>query len=106
MAVGRFDADEPHPVPGETAADVAVACGDPVAEPPAWQLARLLAGFVVTQLLYVAAKLGLADELAAGRRPGPELAAAVGADPAHLTRVLRGLAAEGVLGETDDGRFG
>ena len=30
---------------------------------PAWQLARLMDGFLTTQLVYVAAKLGLADVL-------------------------------------------
>ena len=72
----------------------------------AWQLARLLDGFVVTQLLYVAARLGIADVLRDGPQTGAEIAAAVGAEPTALTRVLRGLAAEDVLSETDDGRFG
>lgn len=41
------------------------------------------------------------------RRPatGAQVAAAVGADADRLTRVLRGLAAEGVLVEDGDGRF-
>jgi O-methyltransferase domain/Dimerisation domain len=72
---------------------------------PAWQLARLLDGFLVTQLLYVAARLGIADVLSAGPRSGAEVAAAVGAAPATLTRVLRGLVVEDVLAESDDGRF-
>ena len=55
-----------------------------------------------TQLLYVAAKLGVAEALADGPKTGAELADAVGADPAALTRVLRGLALEDVLRE--DGR--
>jgi hypothetical protein len=71
----------------------------------AWRLAHLLDGFVTTQLLYVAATLGIADVLADGPLSGPEIAAAVEADPASLTRVLRGLAAEDVLAETEDGRF-
>jgi hypothetical protein len=29
--------------------------------PPVWKLARLMDGFITTQLLYVAAKLGVAD---------------------------------------------
>ena len=71
----------------------------------AWQLARLLDGYLTTQLLYVAARLGVADVLTDGPLSGADIAAAVGADPASLTRVLRGLAAEDVLAETDDGRF-
>ena len=62
-------------------------------------------GFLTTQLLYVAAKLGVADLLAEGPRTGPEVAEAVGADPDLLTRVLRGLALEEVLAEVDGGRF-
>jgi hypothetical protein len=64
---------------------------------------RLLDGFLTTQLLYVAAKLGVADVLAGGPRTGAEVAEAVGADPDLLTRVLRGLALEGVLEERDGG---
>jgi hypothetical protein len=56
--------------------------------------------------LYVAASLGVADVLAGGPRTGSEVAAAVGADPDALTRVLRGLAAEDVLVEDDEGRPG
>jgi hypothetical protein len=62
-------------------------------------------GFLTTQLLYVAAKLGVADVLAGGPRTGAEVAEAVGADPDLLTRVLRGLALEDVLAEVDGGRF-
>jgi predicted O-methyltransferase YrrM len=72
----------------------------------AWQLARLLDGYVITQLLYVAARLGIVDVVRDGPQTGADIAAAVGAEPAALTRVLRGLAVEDVLAETDDGRFG
>ena len=72
---------------------------------PAWQLMRLLDGFVTTQLLCVAAKLGVAGVLADGPRSGAEVAEAVGVDPRTMTRVLRGLAIEDVVAETDDGRF-
>jgi hypothetical protein len=73
--------------------------------PPSWALMRLIDGFVTTQLLYVAAKLGVADQLANGPRSGPELAEAVGADAGALGRVLRGLVIEDVLAEVDGGRF-
>jgi O-methyltransferase domain len=53
----------------------------------------------------VAAKLGVADALAEGPRTGPQIAAAVGADPDALTRVLRGLVLEEVLAEAGEGRF-
>jgi O-methyltransferase domain/Dimerisation domain len=72
---------------------------------PQLNLARLMDGYLTTQLLYVAAKLGVADELAAGPQTAKALAPNVGAEPDALHRVLRGLAAEGVLDELDDGRF-
>jgi hypothetical protein len=70
------------------------------------RLARMMDGYLTTQLLYVAAKLGVADELAYGPQTAETLAPTVGAEPNALYRVLRGLAAEGVLEELDDGRFG
>jgi hypothetical protein len=66
---------------------------------------RLLDGFVTTQLLYVAAKLGVADVLADGPKHGAEIAEAVGADHDALVRVLRGLVTDSVLAEEEDGRF-
>ncbi|HWT22348.1 MAG TPA: methyltransferase [Solirubrobacteraceae bacterium] len=72
---------------------------------PRSRLLRLLDGFLVTQLVFVAAELGVADVLAGGPRTGADVAEAVGADPAALTRVLRGLASEEVLAEDDAGRF-
>ena len=66
---------------------------------------RLVDGYVTTQLLYVAAALDVGGRLAGGAMSGPDLAASLGVDRAALTRVLRGLAAEGVLDEDDDGRF-
>lgn len=72
---------------------------------PAALVARLVDGYLVTQLLYVAAELGVADVLASGPASAEELAAAVHADPRALNRVLRGLAAEQVLDEHPDGRF-
>jgi hypothetical protein len=68
-------------------------------------MARLADGFLTTQLLYVAARLGVADVLASGPRTGPEIAAAVGADPDLLTRALRGLVLDEVLAEEAGGRF-
>jgi hypothetical protein len=61
-------------------------------------------GYMTTQLLYVAAKLGVADVLAGGPSTAAEVAEAVGADAALLERALRGLVLEDVLAE-EDGRF-
>ena len=66
---------------------------------------RLVDGFVTTQLLYVAASLDVGGRLAGGPMTGPDLAGSLGVDSAALTRVLRGLVAEGVLDEDDQGRF-
>jgi hypothetical protein len=55
--------------------------------------------------LYVIAKLGVADAVAAGASTVDALAAAVDARPDELRRVLRALVAAGVFLELDDGRF-
>ncbi len=73
--------------------------------PPA-QVSRLMDGYLTTQLLYVAAALGVADALTDGPRTAADLARTVGAEPDPLHRLLRGLAAEDVLEEYRDGRFG
>jgi hypothetical protein len=87
---------------------IAMAADDALrAEAPAhMQVSRLMDGYLATQLLYVAAKLGLADALAEAPQAADTLARKVGAEPGALYRVLRGLAAEGVLDEHPDGRFG
>ncbi len=72
---------------------------------PERQAARLIDGFVFTQLCYVATELGVFDQLASGPRTGGELATALGVHADNLRRVLRGLAAEGVLTELDNGAF-
>jgi hypothetical protein len=74
-----------------------------VGESPSIQ--DLVYGFMPAQVLRVAAVLGLADELAGGRRTVAELADAVAADPAALRRLLRALACLGVLVEPAAGEF-
>ena len=76
------------------------------AHPPPVQMVQLLAGFQVSQALYVAAKLGVADALVDGPAPLDQLAAKVDADPVALSRLLRTLASLGVFSETDPGSFG
>jgi hypothetical protein len=66
---------------------------------------RLVMGFRATQLVHVAARLGLADLLASGPRPVPDLAGASGADPRALQRLLRALSTFGIFAERPDGRF-
>jgi hypothetical protein len=73
--------------------------------PPAAKMLQMLNGLLVTQLIYVAAKLGLADLLEHGPKSSDELASSVNAHPRSLYRLLRALASLGVFAETQDGRF-
>ena len=73
--------------------------------PPPVVLYQMATGHYVSQAIYVAAKLGIADLLAEGPRSHEELARASGAHAPSLGRVLRLLASTGVLNETHDGRF-
>ncbi len=76
-------------------------------EPPSpqQQIAQMLTGYWVSQALYVAAKLGLADLLKDGPRTADDLAAATQAHPRALYRLLRALTSVGVFAEGDNGRF-
>ena len=62
-------------------------------------------GYLGTQLLYVAAELDLMEALRGAPRSAAEVAAVVEADAATLERVLRGLAAYGVVVEHPGRRF-
>ena len=72
---------------------------------PAEQLLAMASGAWVTQMLHVAAELGLADALAAGEREVADLAQTCGANDEALFRLLRGLASLGVFSETGPRRF-
>jgi hypothetical protein len=74
-------------------------------ETPAAVLGRMIGGGVLTQLVYVAVKLGVPELLREGPRPADALAAATGAEPRTLYRLLRALASLGVLIEDDRRRF-
>ncbi len=65
----------------------------------------LLNGYRLTQMIYVAAKLGIADQLKDGPRTAQELAAAAGAHADSLYRLLRALAGLGVFAEEEGMRF-
>src|SRR5262245_18992868 len=71
--------------------------------PPSVELFRLINGYQITQAIYVATTLGVADHLKAGPRSSDELASLVKAHPSTLYRLLRALAAAGVFRE-DEGR--
>ena len=73
--------------------------------PPPMVLYRLATAHYLSQAVYVAAKLGIADHLADGPQSHDALAKATGTHAPSLRRVLRLLAAAEVLAERDDGRF-
>jgi hypothetical protein len=75
------------------------------AETPDQLIRRMTTAFQMTQLVYVAAKLRIADHLASGPQPIAELAAASGSHADSLYRVLRTLAGYGVFAEEDGQRF-
>ena len=72
------------------------------AEQTVMQIAR---GYQLSQALYVAAKLGVADVLGPQPLAAEAIARAVGARASPLRRVLRALVAAGVFCELEDGRF-
>src|SRR3954470_23189207 len=65
--------------------------------PASARMGQLLAGFQVSQALFVVAELDVAAALGTGSRTVPDLAAAVGAEPAALRRLLRSLAGLGLF---------
>lgn len=69
------------------------------------ELFQMINGFRISQALYVAAKLGIADLLKDGPKSSDELASAAEVNPNALYRVLRALASVGVFTEVEHGRF-
>lgn len=66
---------------------------------PQGQVAQMLTGYWVSQMVYVAAKLDLAGLLQAGPRSSDDLAQSTRTHPRSLYRLLRGLASLGVFAE-------
>lgn len=62
-------------------------------------------GAQTAQMLYVAAKLGIADQLRHGHHTAAELARTLGVNDSALQRILRGLVSLGVCAEIADDRF-
>ena len=73
--------------------------------PPPVAMLQLITGYWVSRAVFVFAKLGIADRLAAGPRTAADLAGDVRVDPRCLHRLLRMLAGSGVLASDRDGRF-
>jgi hypothetical protein len=74
-------------------------------EPPHTSVLRMIRGYQVAQIIYVATKLNLADLLADGPRTSSELTVASGTQATALYRLLRALASLGIFAEDDQGRF-
>jgi hypothetical protein len=72
---------------------------------PSQVMAQMLSGYWISSCLCLAAKLGLADLLAAGPRSADDLAHATGTHGPSLYRLLRALASVGVFAEDEQGRF-
>jgi SAM-dependent methyltransferase len=69
------------------------------------QMLDLITGYWISQLVFIAAKLGLADLLKGGPKTAAQLAASTGTHPIALRRILRALASVGVFSEIQGGRF-
>jgi ubiquinone/menaquinone biosynthesis C-methylase UbiE len=74
--------------------------------PPPLQMLQIISGFWVARCVYVFAKLGLADLIQDGPKTADELAASITAHGPSLFRVLRALAAVGVITQDANNRFG
>ena len=72
---------------------------------PETALISMATAYRTSQLVFVAAKLGIADVLSDQALTGDEIATALGASPDAVSRVMRGLAMLGVFLRLDDGRY-
>lgn len=68
-------------------------------------LLHLMSTYQITQAIYVATRLGVAELLADGPKTAEELAQATGTHGPSLSRLLRALAAYGVFDEVAPGQF-
>ena len=73
--------------------------------PPHMQVIQMGRAFIVSRTIYVAAKLGLADQLASGPKSAAELAGPMQVHAPSLHRLMRTLASLGVLTEQAGQRF-
>ena len=83
--------------------DARAASSEPV--PPHAQLIQMAMGHWVSRIVYLAAKLNLADRLANGPKTADELAKPTETHAPSLYRFMRGLANLGILAEDDGRRF-
>jgi hypothetical protein len=76
--------------------------GSPTEPPPLFQLAS---GYWISQAIYVAAKLGIADVLKHGPKSSNEIALETGTDGNSISRLMRALCAVGVFRMNGNGTF-
>lgn len=69
-------------------------------KPVEFTLRQMLCGYWISQAIYVAARLEIADLVKDGPRTTAELASASGAHEPSLYRLLRALASQGIFAET------
>src|SRR5262245_37483963 len=72
---------------------------------PQARMRDLIAGYWISRMIYVAARLGVADLLRERPRTAEDLAAALGVQPIPLYRMLRTLSGYGVFSEGKGKRF-
>jgi O-methyltransferase domain/Dimerisation domain len=77
----------------------------PGAPPAHMQLVQMSTAFWVSRIVYVAARLGLADHLASGPKSSAEIARATQTHPRSLYRLMRTLASLGLFSEAERDRF-
>ena len=73
--------------------------------PPHVQMIRMATAYWVSQLVYTAARIHLADHLANGPRSAAELAPVIAANPRALHRFMRTLASFDILTQDESERF-
>src|SRR5262245_48551405 len=73
--------------------------------PPHVQLVQMAMGNWVSTIVYVAAKLNLADRLKNGPMSADQLTGPTETDPSSLYRLMRTLASLGILTEDAEHRF-
>jgi len=81
----------------------AQAMGDSNSQPPA--LFQMATGYWLSQAVYVAAKLGVAELLKDGPKSCDSLAAAMGVDQQALSRLMRALSSAGVFAHSQGEHF-
>src|SRR5688572_14760621 len=72
---------------------------------PQIALMNLTTGHWITQAIFVATKLGIAELLRDGPRSSGDLAQSASVNTGALYRLLRALASVGIFAECSDGRF-